>query len=80
MLVSIVIGSLSDPSTGFAIGGFIGIIVGFVAQQVLGQLLAGLLILIVRLFKIGDRVDIASVTGCVSNITAFFVVIKKMMI
>lgn len=76
LLVSIVIGSLADPSTESAIRfyryrSWICITTGIRPTA------CCLLILIVRPFKIGDRVDIVGVTGSVSNIRAFFVVIKK---
>lgn len=40
--------------------GFIGIVVGLASQAVLGNLFAGLMLLVSRPFKIGDRINIPS--------------------
>jgi len=45
-----------------ALGGFLGMVIGFAPQQVLGQAIAGPFLLIVGPFKIGDvvMVDVAT--------------------
>ncbi|MEM2202929.1 MAG: mechanosensitive ion channel family protein [Sulfolobales archaeon] len=49
---------LTNPQAGLAIGGFLGVVVGLATQQVLGQAIAGLTILITRPFRIGEKVVI----------------------
>lgn len=68
-------GAISNPTAGVALGGFIGMIIGYASQQTLGQIMAGIFILLSRQFMIGDRVEIASVNGYIEDITALFVVI-----
>jgi len=69
-------GAISNPTAGVALGGFIGMIVGYASQQTLGQIMAGIFILLSRPFMIGDRVEIAGVNGYIEDITALFVVIS----
>lgn len=49
---------LTNPQAGLAIGDFLGVVVGLATQQVLGQAIAGLTILITRPFRIGEKVVI----------------------
>ena len=76
-LVAGIAGSMSDPTAGVAIGGFIGMVVGFASQQVLGQALSGLLLLITRPFMIGDRVDAGGEKGVVEDVRVLFTVIRR---
>jgi len=47
---------------GVALGGFLGMVVGFASQQVLGRAIAGPFLLMARPFKIGDGVVDDAVT------------------
>ncbi len=58
---------------GVALGGFIG----FACQQVLGQAIAGLFLLITRPFKIGDGVVLAGEDGIVDDISTLFTAVVK---
>ena len=60
-----------------ALGGFIGMVIGFSFQQVLGQTIAGLFLLIARPFKIGDSVIVAGEEGVVEVVTTLFTTIAK---
>ncbi len=76
-LVAGIAGSMSDPTAGVAIGGFIGMVIGFASQQVLGQALSGLLLLITRPFMIGDRVDAGGEKGVVEDVKILFTIIRR---
>jgi len=49
------IAAIAGGAAGVALGGFIGMVIGFASQQVLGQAISGLFILISRPFKISDQ-------------------------
>jgi len=55
----------------------LGMVIGFATQQVLGQAVAGLFILLPRPFKIGDRVAAAGETGVVEDISALFTIVRR---
>jgi small-conductance mechanosensitive channel len=69
-------GALSNPTAGVALGGFIGMLIGYASQQSLGQVIAGILLLLSRPFKIGDRIEVGGVVGRVEDITALYVVLS----
>lgn len=46
-----------------AVGGFMGIVAGFATRKVFGQAVAGLFLLILQPFKIGDRVVVSGGGG-----------------
>lgn len=75
-LVAGIAGSISSPTAGVALGGFMGMVIGLASQQVLGQAMSGLLILIIRPFMITDRVEAAGEKGEVEDITVFFTVLR----
>lgn len=61
-----------------ALGGFIGMVIGFATQQVLGQAIAGLFIMITRPFKINDVVYVAGESEVVvKDITSLFTVVER---
>lgn len=76
-LASIIAGSTAGGAAGTALGGFIGMVVGFATQRVLGQAVAGLFLLIVRPYKIGDRVTVAGEEGVVDDVATLFTRILK---
>lgn len=76
-LVAGIAGSLSSPTAGVALGGFIGIVIGFASQQVLGQAMAGLLILLTRPFMIKDVIEVGGEKGVVEDVRVFFTVLKR---
>jgi len=51
--------------------------VGFVSQQVLGQAVAGLFLLIARPFRIGDAVVVAGEDGIVEDVSTLFTTVAK---
>ena len=77
VLIVLVFGILGFNLTAVLIGaGFLGIVLGLAGQQVLGNIFAGLSLLISRPFIIGDRVNmvssLGSVTGTVQEIGIFY--------
>jgi len=75
-LVSALAGAVSGGPAAAALGGFIGLVIGFATQQVLGQAIAGTFLLLARPFKIGDRIVGAGQEGVVEDITAMYTVIR----
>ncbi|MCS7145149.1 MAG: mechanosensitive ion channel [Nitrososphaerota archaeon] len=76
-LAAAIAGGVAGGAAGVALGGFIGLVVGFASQQVLGQAIAGLFLLIVRPFKIGDEVALAGEDGVVDDISTLFTTVRK---
>jgi small-conductance mechanosensitive channel len=68
---------VAGGAAGVALGGFMGMVVGFASQQALGQAIAGLLLLIARPFKIGDNVVLAGEDGVVEDVSTLFTAIIK---
>ncbi|MEM3480745.1 MAG: mechanosensitive ion channel [Candidatus Korarchaeum sp.] len=76
-LISGIAGGVAGGAAGVALGGFLGIIVGQASQQVIGQAVAGFIVLISRPVSIGDRVTVAGETGVIRDVTTMFTVIEK---
>ncbi|MEM1670367.1 MAG: mechanosensitive ion channel [Candidatus Methanomethylicaceae archaeon] len=70
-------GGVAGGAAGVALGGFLGMVVGFASQQVLGQAISGLFILLVRPFKISDKVIIAGEDGTIEDVSTLFTKIVK---
>jgi len=60
-----------------ALGGFIGMVIGFATQQTLSQALSGLFLLLIRPIKIGDKVTVAGETGIVEDISTMFTIVRR---
>jgi small-conductance mechanosensitive channel len=52
-------------------------VVGFASQQVLGQAIAGLFLLIARPFRVGDAVIIAGEDGTIEDVSTLFTIVRK---
>ena len=76
-LIALVAGGSAGGAAGVALGGFVGMVVGFATQKVLGQAIAGLFLLVMRPFKIGDKISVAGEEGTVKNVTTFFTILEK---
>ncbi len=58
--------------TGLVIaGGFLGIVLGFASQTVIGNLISGIFLYFDKPFKIGEAVDIGGIAGVVTDISVF---------
>ena len=72
--------ALHQPLTGLLLGGALtGVIIGIAAQQTLGNFFAGIVLLVVRPFTIGERVflrsGIGEYEGVITNMSMFYVTI-----
>jgi len=76
-LAATIAGSKSTPAAGVALGGFMGMVIGFATQQVLGQAVAGLFLLVARPFMIGEKIDAGGEKGTVEDITIMFTVLRR---
>ncbi|MEM1559687.1 MAG: mechanosensitive ion channel [Candidatus Bathyarchaeia archaeon] len=76
VMVSVISGALTNPTAGVALGGFIGMVVGFASQNVLSQVLSGLFILIARPIAIGEVVELGGVKGVVEDVSTLFTWIR----
>ena len=76
-LVAGIGGSLSSPTAGVALGGFMGMVIGFASQHVLGQAMSGLLLLLTRPFMINDVIEAGGEKGVVKDVRIFFTVIER---
>ena len=76
-LITTIAGEVGGGLAGVSVGGFLGIVIGFATQQVMGQAVAGLFLLIARPMKINDTVTLLGDTGVVNNISILFTEIIK---
>lgn len=53
----------ANPSLAIGVGTVTGVIVGFSVQSIVGNVVAGMIIAIVRPFRIGDEITVMGVTG-----------------
>ncbi|MHA1266849.1 MAG: mechanosensitive ion channel domain-containing protein [Candidatus Helarchaeota archaeon] len=58
-----------DPTAAIAISSFLGIAIGFAGQAVIGNFLAGIVLLITRPFKPGETITVKDITGVVKDIS-----------
>lgn len=69
VITAVVISYLSEnPAFAASIGAITGIVIGFAAQNVIGNLIAGMYLTITRPFKIEDRITVLGNSGKVSDI------------
>ena len=64
--------SFRCPALAVGVGSVTGIIVGFSAQNLLGSIIAGTLLAIVRPIKVGDEITVMGNTGRVVEIGIMF--------
>ena len=69
VIIAIIISILSqDPVVAASLATISGIVVGFAAQNIIGNAIAALYLAITRPFKIGDRITVFGNTGVVYDI------------
>ncbi|PMP75888.1 MAG: small-conductance mechanosensitive channel-like protein [Aciduliprofundum sp.] len=76
-LITTIAGEVGGGLAGVSVGGFLGIVIGFATQQVMGQAVAGLFLLIARPMKINDLVTLLGDTGVVNDISILFTELIK---
>jgi small-conductance mechanosensitive channel len=65
-----------DPSGLFLAGSITGIILGFASQNIVGNLISGIFLMIEKPIKIGDQVEINQISGFVSDIRIISTLIR----
>ena len=69
VIIAIIISYLSDdPVVAASIGTISGLIVGFASQNIIGNIIAGLYLAILRPFKLGDEITAFNNTGVIFDI------------
>jgi|SRR5215212_2669560 small conductance mechanosensitive channel len=64
-----------NPTIAASIGTITGIVVGFAAQNLIGNMISGMYLAITRPFKIGDNITIFGNTGTVTDIELLYCVL-----
>jgi small conductance mechanosensitive channel len=78
MVVLAALGKLGVETTSFiAIIGAAGLAIGFALQGSLGNMAAGVMILLNRPFKLGDFVEVGGATGTIEDIGIFATIMKS---
>lgn len=73
----IILGVLGVNLTGLLAGaGFMGIVVGLAAQETLGNVVSGLIMMFSRPFEIGDWIEISDYSGIVEEISIIYTVVR----
>jgi small conductance mechanosensitive channel len=67
-LISIVSILASNPTLGISVGAIAGVIIAFATQNILGSVIATVLILSTRMIRVGEEVTINQTKGIVSEI------------
>ena len=65
-----------DPSGIVIAAGFLGLVIGLASQSILGNLIAGLFLVVERPLKVGDQVEVEGVTGYVEDVRIMSTVIR----
>jgi len=65
-----------NPSAALTLGSFTGLVVGFATQTVLNHAVAGIFLILLRPFRVGDYVEIGGNKGVVEDITIMHTVIR----
>ena len=69
VIIAIIISYLSnDPIVAASIGTISGLVVGFASQNIIGNIIAGLYLAILRPFKLGDEITAFNNTGVIFDI------------
>ena len=76
VIVAILVSYVSqNPAIAASIGAVTGIVIGFAAQNLIGNMIAGMYLAITRPFKIGDKITIFGNTGTVTDIGLLYCVL-----
>lgn len=73
----IILGIWGFNLTGLLAGaGFMGIVIGFAAQETLGNLISGLVMMFSRPFEIDDWIELSGYSGIVEEITLMYTIVR----
>jgi small conductance mechanosensitive channel len=67
----------ASSAAALTLGSFIGLVVGFATQQVMGNAIAGVFLAVMRPFKIGDKVKVSGVEGVVTDIGIMYTFVDQ---
>jgi small-conductance mechanosensitive channel len=65
-----------DPSGFLLAGGITGIVLGFASQNIVGNLISGIFLMVEKPIKIGDQVEISGTSGFVTDIRIISTLIR----
>jgi len=75
--VMMVLPLMGINATGLVVaGGFLGIIIGFASQSIVGNMISGIFLMVERPIKIGHQVKIEGHAGFVEDITIFSTILR----
>ena len=75
LTVAIISTLLSNPSLAISLGTVMGIIIGFATQNLISNVVAGILLAIVRPVQVGDQVTVTGSTGIVKEIALIYTIL-----
>lgn len=65
----------SNPALAISIGAVSGIVIGLAAQNLLGNIIAGMIIAIIRPVRVGDDITISGSSGRVKEIALMYTIL-----
>ena len=68
VLISVVSILASNPTLGISIGALAGVVIAFATQNIIGNVLAAIMIFNTRMVRIGEEIQVAGVKGIVADI------------
>jgi len=77
IIIAAILGSYvsQNPAIAASIGTITGVVIGFAAQNLIGNMIAGMYLAITRPFKIGDKITIFGNTGIVTDLGLLYCVL-----
>lgn len=66
----------ANATLGISVGAIAGVVIAFAAQNIVGSMLAAVLIIATRMVRVGEEITVNQTTGVVSNITLTHTVIS----
>ena len=75
LTVGIISTLLSNPALAISLGTVMGIIIGFATQNLISNVVAGIMLAIVRPVQVGDQVTVTGSTGIVKEIALIYTVL-----
>jgi len=67
-LMSVISIIASNPTLGISVGAIAGVVIAFATQNIVGNVLAAILILSTQMIKIGEEITVSQTKGIVSDI------------
>ena len=74
LTVGIISTLLSNPALAISLGTVMGVIIGFATQNLISNVVAGIMLAIVRPVQVGDKITVTGSTGIVKEIALIYVI------